>query len=117
MRQYPRDDRRIFDAGQHLEFSLASGAAINLNAEHPLQALRPSHSRMAGNGGLLVALSGVLPALAALRRRDGSAQTIAGPVRADLFFGFGAVAGEQAGLMKQDGEMWLLWPKDSPPPR
>jgi hypothetical protein len=56
MRQYPRDDRRIFDAGQHLEFSLASGAAVNLNAEHPLQALRPSHSRMAGNGGLLVAL-------------------------------------------------------------
>jgi hypothetical protein len=25
MRQYPGDDRRIFDAGQHLEFSLASG--------------------------------------------------------------------------------------------
>ena len=75
MRQYPGDDRRIFDAGQHLECSLASGAAVNLNAEHPLQVLRPSHSRMAGNGGLLVALSGVLPALAALRRRDGSAQT------------------------------------------
>ncbi len=37
------------------EFSLASGAAVNLNAEHPLQALRPSHSRMTGNGGLLVA--------------------------------------------------------------
>jgi membrane-bound lytic murein transglycosylase A len=36
---------------------------------------------------------------------------IRGPVRADLFFGFGAAAGELAGLMKQDGQMWLLWPK------
>lgn len=41
---------------------------------------------------------------------------IRGPVRADLFFGFGAEAGAQAGMMKQPGEMWLLWPKASPPP-
>jgi membrane-bound lytic murein transglycosylase A len=41
---------------------------------------------------------------------------IRGPVRADLFFGFGAEAGAQAGMMKQDGEMWLLWPKNAPPP-
>lgn len=36
---------------------------------------------------------------------------IRGPVRADLFWGFGASAGESAGLMKQQGQMWLLWPK------
>jgi membrane-bound lytic murein transglycosylase A len=42
---------------------------------------------------------------------------INGPVRADLFFGFGSEAGAQAGTMKYDGEMWLLWPKDAPPPR
>jgi membrane-bound lytic murein transglycosylase A len=42
---------------------------------------------------------------------------IAGPVRADLFFGFGAAAGELAGRMKNDGQMWLLWPKGAPPPR
>jgi len=41
---------------------------------------------------------------------------IRGPVRADLFFGFGAEAGGQAGMMKQDGEMWLLWPKGAPLP-
>ena len=41
---------------------------------------------------------------------------IRGPVRADLFFGFGAEAGAQAGMMKYDGEMWLLWPKQAPPP-
>jgi len=42
---------------------------------------------------------------------------IRGPVRADLFFGFGAEAGTQAGMMKYDGEMWLLWPRAAPPPR
>jgi membrane-bound lytic murein transglycosylase A len=41
---------------------------------------------------------------------------IRGPVRADFFFGFGAEAGTQAGMMKQDGELWLLWPRNSPPP-
>ncbi len=41
---------------------------------------------------------------------------IRGPVRADYFFGFGAEAGRQAGMMKQDGELWLLWPKGLPPP-
>ncbi len=42
---------------------------------------------------------------------------IRGPIRADLFFGFGSSAGEQAGTMKYDGEMWVLWPKDVAPPR
>jgi membrane-bound lytic murein transglycosylase A len=42
---------------------------------------------------------------------------IAGPVRADFFFGFGAAAGELAGRMKNDGQMWLLWPRGAPPPR
>jgi membrane-bound lytic murein transglycosylase A len=41
---------------------------------------------------------------------------IRGPVRADLFFGFGAEAGAQAGMMKQDGDMWILWPKGAPLP-
>lgn len=36
---------------------------------------------------------------------------IRGPIRADLFFGFGSEAGAQAGMMKYDGEMWLLWPR------
>ncbi len=42
---------------------------------------------------------------------------IRGPIRADYFFGFGAEAGTQAGMMKHDGEMWVLWPKAAPPPR
>jgi membrane-bound lytic murein transglycosylase A len=36
---------------------------------------------------------------------------IAGEVRADLFWGTGAEAGELAGNMKQEGQVWLLWPK------
>jgi membrane-bound lytic murein transglycosylase A len=41
---------------------------------------------------------------------------IRGPVRADLFCGFGKEAGDQAGLMKQDGQLWLLWPSAAPLP-
>jgi membrane-bound lytic murein transglycosylase A len=41
---------------------------------------------------------------------------ISGPIRADLFFGFGNEAGAQAGMMKHEGEMWVLWPKGSMPP-
>lgn len=38
---------------------------------------------------------------------------IRGAVRADLFWGFGAEAGEQAGRMKQRGVMWVLLPRQS----
>jgi len=36
---------------------------------------------------------------------------IRGAVRADFFFGFGAEATENAGLMKQSGTLWVLLPK------
>lgn len=42
---------------------------------------------------------------------------IKGAVRADVFWGFGAAAGEQAGRMKQRGQMWVLWPKAGTAPR
>jgi membrane-bound lytic murein transglycosylase A len=42
---------------------------------------------------------------------------IRGPIRADLFFGFGGEAGSQAGMMKYDGEMWLLWPRGAAAPQ
>ncbi len=41
---------------------------------------------------------------------------IRGAVRADYFWGFGDAAGREAGRMRQEGRMWLLWPKDQPPP-
>ncbi len=39
---------------------------------------------------------------------------IRGAVRADYFWGFGDAAGREAGRMRQDGRMWILWPKDLP---
>jgi membrane-bound lytic murein transglycosylase A len=41
---------------------------------------------------------------------------IRNPVRADLFWGFGAEAGEKAGKMKQRGLMWVLLPKTAAAP-
>ena len=36
---------------------------------------------------------------------------IKGLVRADFFWGFGRPAAESAGRMRQEGRLWLLWPK------
>ena len=36
---------------------------------------------------------------------------IRGAVRADFFWGTGDEAGAQAGRMRQDGRLWLLWPR------
>ena len=42
---------------------------------------------------------------------------IRGAVRADFFWGFGPRAGEYAGRMRQQGRMWLLWPKGAALPQ
>jgi membrane-bound lytic murein transglycosylase A len=41
---------------------------------------------------------------------------IRGAVRADFFWGTGPEAGALAGRMRQQGRMWVLLPKDMPPP-
>ncbi len=64
--------------------------------------------------GAPVFLSTTQPNSALLLRRLMMAQDTGGairnPVRADFFWGFGAEAGEQAGKMKQAGQMWVLLP-------
>ena len=40
---------------------------------------------------------------------------IRGAVRADYFWGFGDDAGREAGRMRQDGSLWLLWPRGLTP--
>ncbi len=40
---------------------------------------------------------------------------IKGAVRADFFWGFGELAGVQAGKMKQQGRLWVLFPKGGEP--
>jgi membrane-bound lytic murein transglycosylase A len=42
---------------------------------------------------------------------------IRGIVRADFYWGTGAEAGALAGRMRQQGRMWLLWPRGEPLPR
>src|SRR3989449_610989 len=42
---------------------------------------------------------------------------IRGGGRADFFWGGGKDAGALAGRMRQQGKMWLLWPRGGPPPR
>lgn len=41
---------------------------------------------------------------------------IRGAARADFYWGSGDEAGQQAGRMKQRGQMWLLWPKQAGEP-
>lgn len=40
---------------------------------------------------------------------------IKGTIRGDFFWGFGAEAGREAGSMKQQGRMWVLFPKGEKP--
>ncbi|OLF50981.1 murein transglycosylase A [Pseudomonas chlororaphis] len=42
---------------------------------------------------------------------------ITGEVRADLFWGTGEAAGQLAGDMKQQGQIWMLWPKGATLPK
>jgi membrane-bound lytic murein transglycosylase A len=42
---------------------------------------------------------------------------IRGAVRADFYWGTGPEAGAMAGRMRQQGRMWLLWPRGEAPPR
>ena len=64
--------------------------------------------------GAPVFLATTQPATALPLRRLMLAQdtggAIRGVVRADFFWGFGAEAGNQAGRMKQQGQMWVLLP-------
>jgi peptidoglycan lytic transglycosylase A len=46
-----------------------------------------------------------------------SGGAIRGAVRADYFWGFGDAAGAQAGRMRQSARMWVLLPRDFPPPQ
>ena len=41
---------------------------------------------------------------------------IRGPIRVDLFWGFGAEPASLAGKMRQQGRVWIFWPKGAEPP-
>jgi membrane-bound lytic murein transglycosylase A len=56
-------------------------------------------------------------ALERLMAAQDTGGAIRGAVRADFYWGTGAQAGAQAGRMRQQGRMWLLWPRGAEPPR
>ena len=70
--------------------------------------------------GTPVYLSTTLPASDRPLQRTVFAQdtgtAIRGAARADFYWGYGEEAGQQAGRMKQRGQMWLLWPKQAGEP-
>ena len=41
---------------------------------------------------------------------------IRGPIRADFFWGSATKPGPQAGRMRQQGRLWLLWPNGARSP-
>lgn len=71
--------------------------------------------------GTPVFLSTTLPASTQPLNRLVFAQdtgaAIKGAARADYYWGYGDAAGEQAGRMKQRGQMWVLWPKTAGQPK
>jgi len=69
--------------------------------------------------GSLLWLSTTRPDGSALVRPVAAQDTggaIAGEIRADLYWGTGDAAGDLAGHMKQQGSLWMLWPKGVPLP-
>ncbi|TWC16672.1 MULTISPECIES: murein transglycosylase A [unclassified Pseudomonas] len=70
--------------------------------------------------GSLLWLSTTRPDGSALNRPVAAQDTggaITGEVRADLFWGTGEAAGQLAGDMKQQGQIWMLWPKGTALPQ
>jgi hypothetical protein len=53
MRQNLRNDFRLLDAGDHPELATAAAALVDLDAEHALEALSPSHGDVARGDGLI----------------------------------------------------------------
>lgn len=70
--------------------------------------------------GTPVYLATTMPASSQPLRRVVFAQdtgaAIKGAARTDFYWGFGHEAGALAGRMKQNGEMWVLWPKQAGAP-
>jgi membrane-bound lytic murein transglycosylase A len=87
---------------------------VPLTNEYSL-AIDPRHIPL----GVPILLSTTLPTngerLNRLMMAQDTGGAIRGVVRADVFWGFGERAAQLAGLMKQPGKMWVLFPKGSEP--
>ncbi|MBC7803665.1 MAG: MltA domain-containing protein [Candidatus Parcubacteria bacterium] len=119
----PRKLREALDANPSYVFfkeTAGSGGPIGtlgapLTAGHSI-AVDPRHVPL----GAPVFLDTTMPLSAQPLQRLVAAQdtggAIRGVLRADFFWGTGNEAGALAGRMRQQGRMWLLWPRGETPP-
>ncbi|MEN9355907.1 MAG: hypothetical protein RL695_78 [Pseudomonadota bacterium] len=92
---------------------------LALTAERSL-AVDPRYTPMGTPVWLVATYPNSERALTRLMNAQDTGGAIRGPVRADFFWGSGIEAGNQAGKMRQKGQMWLLLPpgySPSAPPR
>ncbi|KAB2962315.1 MAG: murein transglycosylase, partial [Thermoanaerobaculia bacterium] len=129
LRAHPAEAEAVMNANRsYVFFRALPGSApvgaqgVELSAGRSL-AVDPAHLPY----GLPLWLASTVPAVPELGRpvetplerlvvAQDTGGAIKGPVRADLFLGPGREAEETAGRMKQPLRLWLLWPKDAPPP-
>jgi membrane-bound lytic murein transglycosylase A len=89
---------------------------VGLTAERSI-AVDPTFVPLGAPVFLATTLPGSSVALQRLVFAQDTGGAIRGPIRADLFWGTGTQAGNQAGRMRQAGSEWLIWPKDAPLPK
>lgn len=129
LRAHPAEAEAVMNANRsYVFFRVLPGGApvgaqgVELTAGRSL-AVDPAHLPY----GLPLWLASTVPAVPELGRTEetplerlvvaqDTGGAIKGPVRADLFLGPGREAEETAGRMKQPLRLWLLWPRDAPPP-
>ncbi len=121
----PESELRVFPRGARLCAGFAGGGDRRPHRQPGCAAARPSAATAVDPRaiplGAPIFLATTFPSTERPLQRLVIAQdtggAIRGAVRADYFWGFGGDAGREAGRMRQEGRMWLLWPKDAPLPR
>ena len=122
----PQKLRAVLDANPSYVFfrETPAGAAagpvgtlgVPLTAGYSL-AIDPRHVPLGAPVFLATTWPGSTRPLERLTAAQDTGGAIRGAVRADLFWGSGDEAGALAGSMRQQGRLWILWPKHEGPPR
>jgi len=84
--------------------------SVPLTAEHSI-AVDPQFVPLGSTVMLSTTMPGTSEAMHRLVFAQDTGSAIKGAGRADFYWGFGDEAGAMAGRMKQNGRMWVLWPK------
>jgi len=122
----PQKLRAVLDANPSYVFfrEMPAGAAagpagtlgVPLTAGYSL-AIDPRHVPLGAPVFLATTWPGSTRPLERLTAAQDTGGAIRGAVRADLFWGSGEEAGALAGRMRQQGRLWILWPKNEALPK